>query len=136
MRAQFSASKIVLLHLFVNWGAEHSPCLAQTEQFREGERLLSVLLNQDAQFVARMARESVTKSVMAALPDFRPIQGRTPVSPAISQSSLAISVGSAPLHRKRESQHCANGCDAASVEIKTGRLSNPASLQPCTLNAL
>src|ERR1700757_3023850 len=49
-----------------------------------------------------MARESLTKSVIAALPDFRPIHGRTPVSPAISHStlslnSLAISAGSAPL---------------------------------------
>ena len=48
------------------------------------------------------ARESLTKSVIAALPDFRPIHGRTPVSPAISHSTLslnnlAISAGSVPL---------------------------------------
>jgi len=37
-----------------------------------------------------MARESLTKSVIAALPDFCPIQGRTPMSPAIFQSKLSL----------------------------------------------
>src|SRR3989442_14207074 len=40
-----------------------------------------------------MARESLTKSVMAALPDFSPIQGRTPVLPALVDRLKTVTVG-------------------------------------------
>src|SRR6266704_3737077 len=64
-----------------------------------------------------MAREPLTKSVTAPLPDFCPIHGRTPLSPAIFHSifslkSFAISAGSAPLPMRRR-----NSCARLRVSV-------------------